>query len=452
MKPAATEKLQRLLADFEVETLGDGNLNAGTNLLVAMACTIANIQRPGAGIGVPGKHQWLVGTNLLASGPLTSDLIRERVVAPLREMEANLEAHLQEWREDIRQTTQASPNLKPDLRQHDIPPDLSLLRFNGDDQPFREDLGSGLFLPFSNRMRRALLECPGFLATGATPARLAMRIECAHLGKPLVHDVLRDPAHCRTLGECCLPVIDGAAGGNALLCDPSRVLDGQITSEPATWLSRLFWLVEGGTDPELPTPLPATAPSAGMQACFENAVRDGLIARYDHETIEPPYLNADIAAAQSKWVAFLTACEADLPGISAAARTLFPSLVFGLTMLARQARKSSAPQPTVSIEAILALAMHLAMRMGNSRSVLLHSGANERRARWRGCIIDHLSAGPQGARDLSRRFHRMTTTECRDLLGELKRSGQVLEAQDGLWQLTASLHPPRASTLTLDIA
>lgn len=451
MKTPTDEKLHQLLADFDVARLGDGDLNAGTNVLAAMACVVANIQRPGACISHQGTSRWDVGSSLLASGPLTSDLIRERVVAPLLKMQTNLQAQIREWKEDILQITESSGSHKPDLGDHVIKADIRLLATIQDGQPFRETIVSRLFINFPNRIRHALLEQPAFLATGAPPARLRQQLDQSHLGRPLVYDVLRDSAHCAALGACCLPVIDGASGGNALVCDPSRVLDGEITSGAASWLSRLFWLVDSPAGPALSPPASFAQSASGMQTRFEHAVLRGLTARYDHETISAPGLTVDISAVQSQWVAFLARCEAGFPGISATARTLLPTLIYGLNHLRRDAGKPSA-QPAVSPGEVLALAMHLAMRMGNARAALAYSGANERRARWRGRIIDHLDAGPLGIRDLSRRFHRMTTNECRDLLDDLKRSGQVMEIEGGLWQLSVPSERPRAAAITLDVA
>lgn len=88
--------LQTLLTTFDAAGLGEGEGDpvAGTNLLAAMAITLANISRPGSGIESPGLGRIRAGASLLASGGFSSSLIADRVVTELTIRQNNLTAQL----------------------------------------------------------------------------------------------------------------------------------------------------------------------------------------------------------------------------------------------------------------------------------------------------------------------------------------------------------------------
>lgn len=58
-----TPHLENLLTRFGVENLGEGDTVAGANLLAAMACSVANIQRPGSGFMTGDGETIAVGTS-----------------------------------------------------------------------------------------------------------------------------------------------------------------------------------------------------------------------------------------------------------------------------------------------------------------------------------------------------------------------------------------------------
>ena len=64
--------LGTLLATFDAAGLGQGDPDAGTNVLAAMACTLANVSPPGCGIGSPGLGKIRAGGSLLVSGGYSS--------------------------------------------------------------------------------------------------------------------------------------------------------------------------------------------------------------------------------------------------------------------------------------------------------------------------------------------------------------------------------------------
>jgi hypothetical protein len=80
-----------LLTRFGVEHLGEGDTVTGANLLAAMACSIANVQRPGSGFVTEGGETIAVGTSLMVSGARSVSLISEKVLAASHN---NLASHL----------------------------------------------------------------------------------------------------------------------------------------------------------------------------------------------------------------------------------------------------------------------------------------------------------------------------------------------------------------------
>jgi hypothetical protein len=463
MSPQYTQRLTRLLATFDTERIGEGNLSAGANVLAAMACSIANIHRYGACITSSDGASFHVGSSLLASGPLTSSLISERVTTPLAALQTNMLAHLHEWEHGKQAIIENTLTGAPNLRKLKINADLSTLMVLGDEMGFGNDFLQMLLSPLPNQMKRALLNHPLVYVTGATSAQLRRNLQRSHLGRPLVHEVLHNPSQCANLGDCCLPVIDGSmtieplcttVHGHVLLTDPSRVLDEVVRAggEPARWLLRLPWLLDGNAGPEvsLNGDTTATQPQLDhIEQRYETAMHKAWRCRLDHTITTPVSHAIELSAHQSQWVRYLIGCESQCPGISSAARPLLATLVFGLHEMTTSMEMPAGFR--FDAGDVLTLAAHLVQRMCNAHTVMTHTGEKEQKQRKHTRILDRLSEGPQSARDLGRRFHRMTTTECRDLLAELKRSGRVAELSGDRWQLTALPHPSESTTLTLNV-
>lgn len=78
-------------------SLGEGDVNAGTNLLATMAVTLGNLAGRGSGIMSPGLGHLKTGTNLLASGSLTPSLITARVTFEVATCQNRLIQHLRRF-------------------------------------------------------------------------------------------------------------------------------------------------------------------------------------------------------------------------------------------------------------------------------------------------------------------------------------------------------------------
>ena len=95
--PSDSQRVARLLATFDASTLGEGDAVAGANVLVAMACSIANIHRSGSGLVTKEGERLAVGASLLVSGSLSAGLVSERIISGLGTRQNNFIAHLRDW-------------------------------------------------------------------------------------------------------------------------------------------------------------------------------------------------------------------------------------------------------------------------------------------------------------------------------------------------------------------
>lgn len=435
--------LTRLLTTFDAQRLGEGDVSAGANVIAAMACAIANIYRRGTRISSDGEPSFRIGSSVLAYGPLTSALVGERVESVLAEYQSSLDSHCNEWELAKEAFAASLGGLRTDER-FTVTPTIQSLQVLSEEMfgEVRDNL-SVLLTPLQNGRKRALLERPLLFASGAQPKQLGAALERGHAGQLLVHDVLRDPSHCADLTHGCLPLIDGCktvgkparpVRGHLLLCDPSQVLDEVLRegSQARRLMLRMPWLVDGHAGPSLPVPetsgvgVTTYRPRLNrMEERFRTALRTAWLKRLDYTSEGPETLAFDLADQQARWVDFLQQKEADFPGITAAARPLLATLLFGLREMV-----NSLPKPDgVKFYAAdaEALARILVQRMCNARAMILHDAAKEERERKLQVMFDKLSAGSGNPRDLARKHHRLTVGEARDLLDELVTLGKAVD-------------------------
>jgi hypothetical protein len=462
MSPDNTN-LQRLLHTFDVQRLGEGDMSAGANLIAAMACAIANIYRHGTRIALGDGPSFRIGSSVLAHGPLTSALVAERVSSVLTEYQSNLDGHCNEWELAKDAYAASLDGSKTDERFTVAPNTKSLQALKEDMYGEVGDNLAVLLTPIPNRRKRALLERPLLFSAGARPTQLGAALERCHAGQLLVHDVLRTPSHCADITLGCLPLIDGCltAGklahpvrGHLLLCDPSQLLDELLReNSPARRLMlRLPWLVDGQAGPSLPVPETSVAAVTTYQPRldrieerFRTALGTAWLKRLDYSTEEPETLAFDLSQQQARWVAFLQQKEADFPSISATARPLLATLLFGLDQMVK-----SLPKPEgvkFYADDAEALARILVQRMCNARAVILHDASKEDRERKLQVMFEKLSAGPTSVRDLTRKHHRLSTHEARDLLSELVTRGQAVELEGDRYQPASTTWQHTALTL-----
>lgn len=447
MSHDTTDSLTRLLITFDAQRLGEGDVFAGANVIAAMACAIANVHRHGARIKSGDAPAFRIGSSVLAYGPLTSALIGERVESVLAEFQSNLDSHCNEW-ELAKNAYLGGLNGRPPDERFTILPNADSLRaLKG--ETFGRVISNlhPLLSPMPNRIKRALLERPLIYTSGAQPKQLGAALERSHAGQLLVHDVLRTPSQCADLADCGMPLIDGCltvgkqarpVRGHLMLCDPSQVLEEVLReNNPAKRLMlRLPWLVDGSAGPSLPVPKTSSDRSTQLDRIedrFQGALAKAWLKRLDYSALGPETLGVDFSAYQARWVAFLQQKEADFPGISAAARPLLATLLFGLHEMFVSLPKSDDVE--FYVDDAEALAKILVQRMCNARAVIQYDASKETKERKLRTMFEKLSAGPASARDLTRMHHRLPTNEARDLLSELVARRQAVELGGDRYQV-----------------
>ena len=94
MSPNQEEHLRRILTDFNATWLGEGDINAGSNLLVVKAITLSNLSRTGCGIQPSELSRMKAGCSLLVSGAPSSSHAVNDVVIEVGTLQNNLTGQL----------------------------------------------------------------------------------------------------------------------------------------------------------------------------------------------------------------------------------------------------------------------------------------------------------------------------------------------------------------------
>ena len=438
---------------FDASTLGEGDVVAGANVLTAMACSLANIHRPGSGLVTEDGERLPVGTNLLVSGPLSAGLISERVLSGLAERQNNFVAHLRDWT----RSAEIEMTKIPNMRKFDPVAILeegsssALLSMHSEARiPVTLDpyVCDTLIRPPKKHGKRDLHNRPLVYITANKPTELTKHLEFSHLGHPLIHVGIHDAAACSRFDECCTAVMDGTltvgtlsetVRGFVIATDPFETLANIIRASDgkgASWLMRTLWLTDSTAGPECGeiTSGKATVKLDRIQARYDAAMDKAWGERLDYTKAVPEDVQCDWPKFQAEWVGFLKSNEAELPGITGTARSLLATLVFGLTKLANAWKAEGFKW---YIDDIAALARWLIQRMANAKATMLHT---ERRARLRRVaqrIALRLAEGPHSERELTRSIHRLLVGECSLALNLLVAEGVVVRS-DERWQLSAT--------------
>jgi hypothetical protein len=99
MTPKDCANTGQLLNQFNAECLGDGELDAGTNILAAMALTVANLQRPDSVVLSPDGSRTSLGCRFVVSGAFSAGLVAGNVILPLQTRQGGLSANVRDWHE-----------------------------------------------------------------------------------------------------------------------------------------------------------------------------------------------------------------------------------------------------------------------------------------------------------------------------------------------------------------
>jgi hypothetical protein len=212
-------------------------------------------------------------------------------------------------------------------------------------------------------------------------------------------------------------------------------------------LDSSLWLPGTSFGDSLPPkePQPRTPP---LQSCYEAALERTVSARLKGQ---PTFLHIAPGTAEAcrHFAAYLQPLDTRLPGISASLRSLLPSLVYGVSVLLKNCSGYN-PKAITTFDAIFSsLAGALALRMVECRERLLHTEHMERLRHIATSILGKLEGGPQSPGELTRRFDRLTISECREALDHLASTGAAAVTDDGRWHLVS--RPPSVTTIELNL-
>ena len=443
-----SQHLNSLLTAFGASALGEGDATVGANLLAAMACSIANVHRPGSGLVAPDGSTLAVGTSLIVSGSHTASLVIDKVTSGLGTRQNNLISHIggmaQENLDNAKKFGAVAPTGLAKFGAQQAGFSLNQL-CNASVMDGMNDvsLWQGIVREPAQSGFQYLHDHHVVFATGGKSEVLAHQLGRSHLGRAFLHLGVGGTADFARLDQICPAVMDGRlkAGdmldvirGNVFVTDPSAHLGEVLRSGvPSTgWIGRMLWLVDGNAGPEPGDPTAGKAGVALNQVTqrYEEAMHSAWAHRISSRLSAPDSVSVDFTQSQIKWVTFLKGLECDFPGITGTARSLFATLLFGLFKMV------AAAPATFRLSALqtLALAKFLVHRMVNARSAVLHSAEDAWKRRQKASIIEKLGCSPQTPRDLSRRFNKLPVDQCREMLFDLEAIGKV-EQCDGGWRL-----------------
>lgn len=445
--------LDDLLAAFHATWLGEGDTNAGANLLVARAVTLSNLSRTGCGIQLPGLNRLKAGCSLFANGGLSSSFVSEMVAeVAIRQnnFTAQLERLIRDKVEDARKKglntvefpsgpgANVSENALFQLEQGDslIPVDLL------------DEWGRVLNFPPNPRVDD-LAARPKVLVTAKGPKDLEKQLKGLHGNRPLVSLSLTNPAVAVSCADTCNALLGGpypvgdfgeTVMANLIVTDPDNVL-ARIAPNPTmggdkiAWIGRMVWLVDGtlGPDAVENTPGPGKFRASDTGGRFGEALNAVLAKRlnnHDPGTIVHPF---DLTDAQIRWIAYLKGMEGRLPGISGTARGLLATLAFGLIELA-QAPNCEPLLTKVTPAGVEALGRWVIQRMANARVAMLETAEMEKKRQLATRILYKLGDGRLSKRDLCRTF-TISAPLCEEVLVAMEPAGLVRRVGDD-WERT----------------
>ena len=467
MTETESKHLRPLLTAFDARELGEGDETTGINQIAAMAITLANLAHPGSGIRTTDGRLIPVGCNLLAAGARTTNMVLDDVVRPVGRCQGNLLGHLarllksdkeeeegralrslpRKWILSKGQTANTGENalfqLMVDGGEH-----APLVGTRADQ--WTKVVGSAPSEHFGDLVRR-----PRAFIAAPTPTLLVRQLAGVHRGQALVAIGLSRVADAAKFGKVSPALMDGLmpAGpfgdtvtGRLFVTVPASELSKAATAvdDETAWLGRLLWLVDGSHGPELMPQQDGDGKIVrlpNLTARFEYAVQRSFAKRLDSQTPGPVIDESDFAPQQVRWMSFLADMEKNVPDISGVARSLFASLVFGLTRLVQAAEAAETPEGfKFYMAGIEGLARHLIRRMANARSAILSSSEEEWKGRYKQRIIAKLAEGPQDTRSLYR-LCRLASAVCENLLTEIEADNRV-KRRGRQWELVGDATLP----------
>lgn len=438
-KPEAGDKaLAELLATFHATWLGEGDVNAGANVLVAKAVLLSNLSRTGCGIELPGLNRLRAGASLFVSGGSSASLVSE-VVAGVAICQNHLTAQIErlirdkvaEARKQGQKTVAFPSGPRANVSEN------ALFQLEQADSLYAEEALEAwrevLNFPPNPRIDD-LAARPKVLVTAKGPRDLAKQLNGLHGNRPLVSLSLTDRAEAGAYAETCHALLGGpypvgefgeTVMANLIVTDPGSLLPRIAATEgyKAAWIGRLVWLVDGTSGPDAAenTPAPGRFHLSDTGGRFGSALHAVLAKRLNNRdagTVLHPF---DLAQAQIRWTAYLKGMEGRLPGITGTARGLLATLAFGLIELA----KAPNGRPlTVTPEGVEALGRWVVERMAKARVAMLDTAERKRKRHLAQRVLGKLGDGKFSQRDICRAF-TIPAARCEEVLRVLEPAGLV---------------------------
>lgn len=463
----STTPLLRLLRVFDAESLGEGDLVAGANVLAAMCTSLANLHPPGSGLVTSEGNLLPVGMSFMTAGGLTNSLVGEQVLDPISSIQNNVADHLAADAAHSAATLAAMPPPERLQSRPQSPDDLSSavgeirmeLDLNGisparDSSPFQRLLG-----PSRHQGLGELAATPAVFLSADSPEGLGKQLSQAHRRYPYVRAVLADGPDSQGLERLLLAVVRGTSlpagatgpihvrGHVAASCAVGKLARLAMAGEE-TLAANLMWLVDGDnaamslTQGEVGSPDPYK-----MQHRYQEAVQSAWRTRLDYR-IEPTTIQFDWQPFQGRWSAFLRKFEARSPGVTFAARPLLATLLFGCSLLHDPSRSHD-----WSLAGVVKLSEFLVERMVQRREWHWLAMQEARILELAIKLVEKLQEGPLDARGLTRKKSNLRIGDSRKVLGLLDRLGIARPVEDDKWKLTLSVAKAveRLSTPYVDV-
>lgn len=451
----ATNPLQHLLQVFNTESLGEGDLGAGANVLAAMCASIANVNPPGTCLVTEEGNRLPVGMSFAAAGGLTRSLVDGKVIDLVARFQTNLGDHLAAADTHAAAKLAALPEHERIRIRPDPPsgsPVLADLKVEINGLVAAKDSSAfgRLISPCRDQGLEGIMANPAVFLDASDPATLKQELPHVHLSYPFVRAFIPDSNHASQMSRILLSIMHGTGcakgtrvpshlrGHVAVTCSIANMGQNVDATEDSLF-ANLLWLVDGGHCPSSLNGIPDDVAPYRMHERYPDALHKAWTRRLDYRQAQSPSVRYNWEPRQREWVTFLNQLEPLCPGLTLAARPLFATLVYGMISMSRAL---DTEKPRWSDVGALELAKLLVGRMVECRRRLVETEQDAKIIELAVKLVNKLGAGPRDARELVRKTNGLLIGDCRQALGVLGRIGVAREVAEGKWEL--SLSAPQA--------
>lgn len=279
----------------------------------------------------------------------------------------------------------------------------------------------------------------------------------SHFGKPFVHVPLAGPEQCTALAGTATRLIDGCllparertkeVRGLLVVTDPIGRFGRAVAGTGAeSWLGRQLWLADGEWKHGVKPPAGETPPVRldAVPLRYRNAMNMAWGERLYLLDSLGTAMDLDFSGGQEAWVSILGGFESSYPGITAILRPLAMSLLCGMVRILGAGPLPQGLEHRPGALNSVAFALWLTHRMLRMRRRwLADSRRRELEALARRMALK-LTDGPMTVRELTRRFHQLSTGDCEEALGLMRERGRAV-CDGRLWSLAAGRPDERAN-------